>query len=139
MAYLMCLRRRIALAGFLLLACTAPVSAQLPQMKVDFTFKVDIQCQDPYMQNLAPWWTYFPHDPQLIAMGSRPSHYPTWPQPFPPEGSQGGAPMSRPQQMRPPGPVVQQRPFAPTAQSPPAWVRPVSYSSAQPPSYWYAR
>lgn len=140
MAYLLVSRQRLGLAGLVVLFASGPVAAQVPQLKVDCTFKVDVKLQDPYLQNLAPWWTYFPQDPHLMAAGSRPSVYPSWPQPFPPETPKDGSSMSRPQGQRPPGPMVDRRtPFSPTAQAYPSWVQPAGYYSTQAPSYWYGR
>ena len=142
MAYSLASRQRLALAGLGLLLCAAPAAANYPphpQLKVDWTFKIDVHLEHPYLHNLAPWWTYFPQDDHLMAQGPRPSFYPTWPQPFPP-GSNDSAPMSLPQAQRPRGPIVyQHRPFTPSARTFSSWVQPVSYYSNQAPSYWFGR
>jgi hypothetical protein len=38
--------------------------------------------EQPWAGNLAPWWTYFPYDPNIV--NPPVSVYPTWPSQFPP-------------------------------------------------------
>jgi hypothetical protein len=91
-------------------------------------------CLPPYLQNLAPWYTYFPAD--TTVMGPPPgSMYPTWPSyPLSPQpGPALGQTMSYPTypQGQPQGQTVGNW-QAPVYQ-------PVGYPGTSVPSYWFAR
>jgi hypothetical protein len=74
----------------------------------------------------APWYTYFPADPNLLARAPGTTPYPTWPNAFPPPAAPAPTAPAAPA----PGPMTYQYP---------SWnqVQTVGYS--QVPSYWYGR
>jgi hypothetical protein len=91
-----------------------------PEMRVGDILKPLCNCHGAHMQNLAPWYMYFPvqsacMEPSASAM------YPTWPSSFPP-----------PQ----PSPAWQHA--MPTSGYAPG-VQPVSIFRTSMPSYWFAR
>lgn len=68
------------------LASASPAHAWgcLPPIKIDtdFRFRINVRC-GPANQCRAPWYSYFPYDPNLHpSQGGNP--YPNWPTPFPP-------------------------------------------------------
>jgi hypothetical protein len=91
----------------------------------------------PYMQNLAPWYTYFPADETV--MGAPPgATYPTWQSnPLPPQSRPAQTmgypayPQGLPSQGLPEGQTVGNW-------QPPIY-QPVGYPGASVPSYWFAR
>jgi hypothetical protein len=103
---------------------------------IDFRFNVYTV---PNVVPRAPWYTYFPYDPHLMAPPPG-SHYPTWPNPFPPRDastppsppSQGGVPPS-------PNDYTPLTPRRPSIAATTHALQPVSYSAFQTPSYWYGR
>jgi hypothetical protein len=109
-------------------------------LKIDAGFNAWFKIYTPqkmYLNNLAPWYTYFPADPAMTAP-PRGTAYPTWPSPFPPPRL---AP-PQPRLMTPPD-----RGQAPPAPRPgqtavfrqPEAVQPVGYFCTTPPSYWFVR
>lgn len=100
-----------------------------PPVKVDFNFRFDVEFQNrPQYKNLAPWYSYFPHDPYVNA---RPLPYPTWPQAWPP-ATPGKVELPGPAR----GPMVYQQPsYNPIV---PTSYAPMSGQYAVP-SYWYGR
>lgn len=113
---------------------------KLPPIKIDAAviFRFNIKVGHKYQHRpLAPWYTYFPQDPNLKAP-AQPSPYPHWPQQFPPaapaptKDSMGYLPPSLPV----PQPYSAQPYGQPAAQTTPLY-RPVGWYTG--PSYWYGR
>jgi len=123
----------------LLLAGAAQAAKPIPT-KIDagFEFRFNVQMGPQAFIPRAPWYTYFPVDPNLIANRPGTSPYPPWPTTFPP--APGTVP-AQPQFKNAAPPVV---PPAPQTRG---WGWPVSdggvqaagYVPAQAPSYWYGR
>lgn len=110
--------------------------SKLPPIKVDaaIIFRFNVKVGHKYQHRpLAPWYTYFPQDPNLTGP-AQPSPYPHWPQQFPPNPNPVPAPGS-----------MGYLPPVPGLQQPPGNLPPVPGSPYQPvgwfqgPSYWYGR
>lgn len=122
----------------------------IPPVKIDAGFKAWFKIYTPqkmHMKNLAPWYTYFPYDPRLMAPPQA-SVYPTWPQPFPPVAPQGPAAPGQDRKMPPADSNLGWAPATPqAAPTPPGplagpQLQPVSYyggSFLGVPGYWYGR
>jgi hypothetical protein len=100
-------------------------------MKVDsiFIYRFDVKVgPSAFARPAAPWYTYFPSDPNLQAQPAR-NQYPNWPTNFPAAQAPSAG-----------GPVTYQMP----AQEPaagyyyPQAVQPTGYYTPAP-SYWYVR
>src|SRR5688500_6086095 len=76
------------LALAVLLGSSSATHANHPPVTIDFPFRFDVELgnQIPY-KSLAPWYTYFPHDPHVHG---RAPHYPTWPGTWPPAAAPTG-------------------------------------------------
>lgn len=130
------MRRLPFLALAVLLFSNAAAYANHPPVTVDFTFRFDVEIgNQQHYKSLAPWYTYFPYDPNIHG---RAPHFPTWP-PTSPTGAPAPGPTGRV-----PGPMLPP-PGAPasrvTWQPQQPMVTPVSYSPVYygAPSYWYGR
>src|SRR5262249_1382474 len=119
---------------------------QHPPVTIDlgWKFHCNIYTVPPVIPS-APWYTYFPYDPHLMSPTAA-SHYPNWPQPFPPNVPPGPAspvqaPGSSPIAPRPaPGaPQIGSLQIGSPQLANPQSLQPVGYMNFQPPSYWYAR
>lgn len=104
-------------------------------IKIDAGFKFHFNitsAQDAKPQ--APWYTYFPYDPNLMAPPPSAPHR-TWPGPQPSKAT-------KPSGMSVPMPNYYTPPFtrpAPIAADAMPFLQPVGYSTFQTPSYWYGR
>lgn len=123
----------LGLSGLaLLFPCVARADHPIPT-KIDagINFRFNVQMGPQAYIPRAPWYTYFPADPQLLARAPGTTPYPTWPQAFPPA--------------QPQVPPVVPGPVAPTGYQAVGWATPaqpgtpVGYQPAQVPSYWYGR
>jgi hypothetical protein len=137
-------RRFRYMFGFGILALVPAVhgAGKALPTKIDFgiDFRCNVQCGPQAFVPRAPWYTYFPVDPNLIARAPGTTAYPPWPATFPPASQpQPAAPLPAPR-----GPV------APLSYQSPAWswpaptstgnhVQAAGYVPAQAPSYWYSR
>jgi hypothetical protein len=127
--------RLLLLAVGLLFVSRARAGDPVP-CKVDFGVAVrcNIQCGPQAAIPRAPWYTYFPVEPNVIAKAPGTTSYPPWPATFPPTAPAPTAPApTAPGQA--PVPMTYHRPGAGYA-SP---VQAVSYAPSQVPSYWYGR
>jgi hypothetical protein len=109
-----------------------------PPVKVDtvIRFQFDIKVTPAYGLPTAPWYTYFPADPRLLASPQL-SPYPPWPAQFPPAGPPSDA-LKGAQPMR--GPNVPYGPMQTQWSTPFAYgsnLQPVGYLPVSAPSYWY--
>ena len=130
--------------GCLLTANAAPAAGPF---KIDsniewhFDVKFGPQAEVPR----APWYTYFPVDPNLAVL-ARGTPFPGWPNPFPPAVNVPSAAPSTPAPPPfPPPPTpnpngaARQTSWGWAMTAPAAGVQPVGYVPAQVPSYWYGR
>lgn len=103
-------------------AAALPAHAGSDEMpvKVDFIFKFNIRVGPSVMvpPDLAPWYQWFPYDPNLMANPAQSTPYPHWPNPYPPADA------------------ASQKQGAMTA--PQAFQR-VGFPPSQVPSYWYGQ
>ena len=112
-----------------------------PPVKIDtvFQFHFNVKVGPEIQRPTAPWYAYFPADPNMLA-SPQITPYPTWPMQFPPPGPPAD----------PRGDVLRKtsaQTYAPNGAMPAAYwpnyhaygsnVRPVSYAPMQAPSYWY--
>ena len=108
-----------------------------PNVKVDtvFKFRVDINVGPQIKRPTAPWYAYFPADPNINPnMQSTP--FPPWPGQFPPSMPPADAMKKASAQSYPQsGPM--QTSYWPTGYAYGSNLQPVGYAPNQAPSYWY--
>lgn len=109
----------------------------VPQVKVDsaFEFRFDVKVGPPIQRPTAPWYAYFPADPNMNP-SPQATPYPPWPTQFPPPGPSSDALKKfsvQPRVMS--GPM--QTSYWPTQYTYGSNVQPVGYVPMQTPSYWY--
>lgn len=136
----------LALVGAGLLLSASPARATYPiPVKFDtkFQFSAALKVGPHAFAPRAPWYTYFPVDPNLTNPRPQTTAFPPWPtQPAVPF-----APIPSPPAPPAPAPADRVTQYAPTWGWPPAAygygygvpIQPVTYSAPQAPSYWYGQ
>jgi hypothetical protein len=135
--------------GLIGLACISSPTRALGDncpLKIDVGVKAWFHVDSTYqqmLQNVAPWYTYFPYDPAVMGapLGNT---YPTWPSSSPPPPN---LPAPRPAAASTGASPTYLPALTPDRQSPtsqrtgpgPVQAVPVSFGTSPVPSYWFPR
>jgi len=128
----------LGMLGLVWLGATSVGHAwERPNVKIDavFDFRFDVQVGPPVQRPTAPWYAYFPNDPN-INPSPQATPFPPWPMQFPPPGPPADAykKTNVPSNV-PAGPM--QTSYWPVSYSYGSNLQPVGYAPMQAPSYWY--
>jgi hypothetical protein len=130
--------RRCGLALIGVLCLTSAGQAQIwqrPPIKVNtvFDFRVDVSVGPQIQRPTAPWYAYFPADPNMQP-SPQATPFPPWPMQFPPPAPPADALQKQnAQTQRATGPM--QTSYGSAYSTYP--VQPVGFVPTQAPSYWY--
>lgn len=108
-----------------------------PNVQVDtvFKFRVDVHVGPQVKRPTAPWYAYFPADPNMNP-SPQSTPFPPFPMQFPPSGpSSDSLKKTSAAYAAPAGPM--QTSYWPTSYAYGSNLQPVGYYPSQAPSYWY--